>query len=79
MRGTCACADAAEYGHLECLKYLREKNVKWDHRVVQDAREQNQIECLNYAFANNCLQIEEEFLALEMALWNLHHRLLEIP
>jgi hypothetical protein len=59
------CAVAAKYGNLECLKYLREKNVKWCHRTVQDARENNQIECLNYALANNCPQTLEEWEALQ--------------
>ena len=59
------CAVAALYGNLECLKYLREKNVKWDHQTVQLARENNHVECLNYALANKCPQTEEEFQALE--------------
>ena len=55
----------AKEGHLECLKYLREKNCPWDHRTVQRARENNQIECLNYALANDCPETEfEEWLAL---------------
>jgi hypothetical protein len=62
------CSKAAQYGHLECLKYLREKNVKWCHQTVQLARENNQIECLNYALANDCPETEfEEWLALQSA------------
>ena len=59
------CAEAAKEGHLECLKYLREKNVKWNHRTVQCARENNHDDCLSYALANNCPQTEEEFQALQ--------------
>ena len=62
------CAEAARKGHLECLKYLREKNVEWDERTVQFARENNHVECLNYALANNCPQTLEEWEALEAAL-----------
>jgi hypothetical protein len=55
----------AKEGHLECLKYLREKNCPWDHRTVQRARENNHIECLNYALAKNCPQTYEEWEALQ--------------
>ena len=62
------CAVAANYGNLECLKYLHEKNIKWDHQTVRLARENNQIECLNYALANDCPETEfEEWLALQSA------------
>jgi len=29
------CVNASEFGHLECLQYLRQKNVEWDHRTLQ--------------------------------------------
>ena len=31
------CVNASEFGHLECLQYLRQKNVEWDHRTLQKA------------------------------------------
>jgi len=50
-----ACECAAEYGHLDCLKYLRETaKAPWDSRAVRFAHENNQTECLQYLLDNDC-------------------------
>ena len=52
---TGACGDAAENGHLDCLKYLRETaKAPWDSRAVRCAHENNQTECLQYLLDNDC-------------------------
>ena len=46
---------AAKYGHLDCLKYLREvARAPWDCEAVQLARERNRRECLHYLLENGC-------------------------
>jgi hypothetical protein len=52
--GNGTCAIAAKCGHLECLKYLRFKNIPWDERVCQRAHENNHIDVLTYAVKNKC-------------------------
>ena len=47
------CANAAEYG-LECLEYLRSKNIPWDERVCVYAHKHNHIDVLTYAVKNKC-------------------------
>ena len=53
--GAFACANAAENGHLECLKYLHETaKAPWNFRAVYYAHEKNHPECLQYLLDNNC-------------------------
>ena len=50
-----ACATAAIYGHLDCLKYLHETaKAPWDDWSVYHAHKHNQTECLQYLLDNNC-------------------------
>jgi hypothetical protein len=50
-----SCERAAESGHLDCLKYLRETaKVPWDSWAVRRAHENNHPECLQYLLDNNC-------------------------
>ena len=52
---TFPCKYAAKYGHLDCLKYLREvARAPWDCEAVQLARERNRRECLHYLLENGC-------------------------
>ena len=51
--GTCACA--AENGHLEVLKYLREEaEAPWDLKVLYFAHTNKHLECLRYAVEKKC-------------------------
>ena len=58
------CAFAAGNGHLDCLEYLRSKNMPWDERVCKDAHENDQIDVLTYAVKNKCPGFEayEQFV-----------------
>ena len=50
-----ACEDAAEFGHLDCLKYLHETaKAPWDSWAVREAHKNNHTECLQYLLDNNC-------------------------
>ena len=50
-----ACAGAALYGHLECLKYLREEaKAPWDSLVLDFAHANKHLECLRYAVEKKC-------------------------
>ena len=50
-----SCERAAESGHLDCLKYLRETaKAPWDSWAVRDAHYYKQPECLQYLLDNNC-------------------------
>ena len=50
-----ACWHAAKYGHLDCLKYLRETaKAPWYSGAVYHAHKNNRIECLQYLLDNNC-------------------------
>ena len=52
---TWACANAAENGHLACLKYLHEEvKAPWDYWSVYHAHKNNQTECVQYLLGNNC-------------------------
>ena len=52
---TYACRWAAEYGHLDCLKYLHETaKAPWDSEAVRRAHKNNHLECLQYLLDNNC-------------------------
>ena len=49
-----ACANTAEKGHLDCLKYLRETaKAPWDADAVRKAHENNHPECVQYLLDNN--------------------------
>ena len=52
----CACGSAAEYGQLDCLKYLHEtaKVPLDDWNAVLEARENKHTECVQYLLDNNC-------------------------
>ena len=50
-----ACANTAEKGHLDCLKYLRETaKAPWDGYAFQGARKKNHPECVQYLLDNDC-------------------------
>jgi len=50
-----ACAFAADGGHLECLKYLREEaKAPWDYEVLHFAHAKKHLECLRYAIEKKC-------------------------
>jgi len=50
-----ACKFTAKFGHLDCLKYLRETaKAPWNSQAVRDAHENNQTECLQYLLDNDC-------------------------
>jgi hypothetical protein len=60
-----ACANAAKFGHLACLEYLRSKNCPWDVLVCEVAHENNHIDVLTYAVKNKCPGFEayEQFVS----------------
>jgi hypothetical protein len=48
---------AAEYGHLDCLKYMHEHSVggcSWDVTACFIAAENGHLDCLRYAHENGC-------------------------
>jgi len=46
---------AAEHGHLDCLKYLRETaKAPWNSAAVREACENNHPECVQYLLDNDC-------------------------
>ena len=52
---TYACQCVAEYGHLDCLKYLHETaKAPWDSDAVWEAHKNNHPECVQYLLDNNC-------------------------
>jgi hypothetical protein len=46
--------DAAEKGHLECLKYLHKKGCEWNYNTCIVAAKNGHLECLKYAYENGC-------------------------
>ena len=52
--GCDTCANAAENGHLECLKYAHEHGCPWDEWTCESAAEKGHLECLKYACAHGC-------------------------
>ena len=53
LDGACEkCGDAAEKGHLECLKYLHENGCPWDENTCIGAASNGHLECLCYAREN---------------------------
>ena len=50
-----ACSLAAQYGDLDCLKYLHETaKAPWDSGAVRQAHNHNKPECLQYLLDKNC-------------------------
>ena len=50
-----ACGIAAQFGHLECLKYLHEEaKAPWDSSVLHFAHRNKHLECLRYAIEKKC-------------------------
>ena len=50
-----ACRNAAENGHLDCLKYLHETaKAPWDEDAIRSAHENNHPDCVQYLLDNNC-------------------------
>ncbi|CAL6326185.1 unnamed protein product [Bathycoccus prasinos] len=67
--GTGACANAAENGHLECLKYLREEvKAPWDEYTAICAAEHGHLHILEYLVERTYDQYNE--LACEFAAGN---------
>ncbi|ATZ80155.1 ankyrin repeat domain-containing protein [Bodo saltans virus] len=48
------CDDAAQNGHLECLKYAHENGCSWDLFTSSVAARNGHLECLKYAHENGC-------------------------
>ena len=48
------CSIAAEYGHLDCLKYLYVNGCPWDGWTCYYAALNGHLECLKYAHENGC-------------------------
>ena len=46
---------AAENGHLEAVKYLRQKGYEWNCMTCAFAAKTGQLEVLKYAHENGCL------------------------
>jgi hypothetical protein len=48
------CCNASLKGHLSCLKYGHEKEMKWDYKTCSHASLNGHLECLKYAHVNGC-------------------------
>ena len=60
------CKTAAEFGQLECLKYLHNNECLWDIETCNIASENGNIECIKYAFENQCpINAETYYYALK--------------
>ena len=46
--------EAAQYGHLECLKYAHENGCPWHEKTCAGAAFNGEFECLKYAHENGC-------------------------
>lgn len=47
---------AAEVGNIECIKYLRERDCKWNKWLTATAAANGHLNCLQYAFTHNCVR-----------------------
>jgi len=47
-----ACSAAAQGGHLDILRYLREKKVAWNEEVTEKASEKNHFHVVRWASEN---------------------------
>ena len=47
-------SEAAENGHLDCLKYAHENGCPWDRRTTYYSAENGHLDCLKYAHENRC-------------------------
>ena len=52
--GCDTCANAAENGHLECLKYAHEHGCPWNEETCSFAAMHGHLECLKYARERGC-------------------------
>ena len=48
------CSIAAEYGHLDCLKYLHENGCPWNEYTCYSAALDGHLDCLKYLHENGC-------------------------
>ena len=48
------CLNAADAGHLECLRYAHEAGYPWDERTTGAAAWNGHLECLRYAHEQGC-------------------------
>ncbi len=48
------CSNAAEYGHLDCLRYAHENGCRWNSNTCMFAAENGHFDCLRYAHENGC-------------------------
>ena len=48
------CNEAAENGHLDCLKYTHKNSYPWDKETCRNAAENGYLDCLQYAHENGC-------------------------
>ena len=46
---------AGEFGHLDCLRYIRESGCKWDILALSSAAWNGHLECVQYALENGCI------------------------
>lgn len=47
-------SEAAEFGQLQCLIFLRSQGVNWDYRTCKMARENGHRDVYEYAVENGC-------------------------
>ena len=53
---------AAQYGHLDCLKYLHENGCDWDEATTLYAAKHGHADCLRYAIENSCRFNKDQLL-----------------